>query len=133
MDDRAGPPDSVNVVGGRASMIAAGVAGAGVMARNAFSKLRRGKKADDSAEALEDDAVDSVLTDHDLPDSDRERVLGWARNDVRARLYNRLVNIANTSFAERTESETNSVLAIAYAMKVKRIQAIAASLGARPL
>lgn len=39
---------------------------------------------------LEDAAISEVLAAHDLPATDRSRLLGWGRGEIRAQLYNNL-------------------------------------------
>lgn len=47
---------------------------------------------------LEKEAVDEVLAAHGLPPSDRQKVLAFARDDVRAAIYIRLLEIFDTVF-----------------------------------
>lgn len=54
-----------------ASMIAAGVAGVGVMARGAFGRLKRGKKVE-LPEMVEDDSTDGDLDVHESTAADAD-------------------------------------------------------------
>ena len=46
-----------------------------------------GSEVGASLERLQDQAVENTLADHGLPESDREAVLGWARDDADAELW----------------------------------------------
>ena len=55
--------------------------------------------------ALEQQAVDEVLLTHALPATDKELVLTWGRDRVRAQLFTDLVNIIDKAAAARTANE----------------------------
>lgn len=55
--------------------------------------------------ALERQAIDEVLTLHGLPAADKDRLLAWARDRVRAQLFAKLVDIINKPATERTANE----------------------------
>src|SRR5581483_1107772 len=56
-------------------------------------------------QALETQAIDEVLHNHGLPDSERANVITWARALVRAQLFTHLVQIINKASADRTADE----------------------------
>ncbi|HXG20905.1 MAG TPA: PKD domain-containing protein [Methylomirabilota bacterium] len=55
--------------------------------------------------ALERQAIDDVLTLHGLPAADKDRLLAWGRDRVRAQLFAKLVDIINKPATERTANE----------------------------
>jgi len=56
-------------------------------------------------DALERQAIDDVLTLHGLPAADKDRLLAWGRDRVRAQLFAKLVKIINTAATARTADE----------------------------
>ena len=58
-----------------------------------------------AVQAFETNAVDEVLTDHDLPSSDADAVLSWGRADVRAQEWTDLSAIINESPASRSAGD----------------------------
>ena len=56
----------------------------------------------DAMRAFEDQAVDAVLTDHDLRPADRDDVLSYARHDAEAEMFALMVQALETNQADRT-------------------------------
>ena len=77
----------------------------------------------DTLTALEDQAVQDVLALHQLPETDADKVLGYARNDVRAMLFSRLVDMAALDPAERTDEQQSLVDAFAESIRDRRVLA----------
>ena len=53
----------------------------------------------DSLRRLQDKAVTNTLADHGLPESDRDAVLSWGRDDAEAELWALIVEAIDTSEA----------------------------------
>ena len=62
-----------------------------------------------SVRRLEEQAVGATLRQHDLPPSDRDAVLSWARADALANLWTLLTRAAGTAEAERTVDQQRAV------------------------
>ena len=63
----------------------------------------------DSLRRLQDKAVANTLADHQLPASDRDAVLSWARADAQAELWALVVEALSTPAGERTADQQNVV------------------------
>ncbi|MBV9582393.1 MAG: hypothetical protein JO057_27725, partial [Chloroflexi bacterium] len=72
---------------------------------------------------LENQAIDGVLALHQLPASDRDRVLGWARSDVRAYLFANLLAAYRKPASDRTPDEATAIAGLTKAVRQKRIDA----------
>jgi hypothetical protein len=58
-----------------------------------------------AVQAFETNAVNEVLTDHDLPSSDSNAVLAWGRDDVRAQEWSDLDKIISEPAASRSSND----------------------------
>lgn len=74
---------------------------------------------------IEEAAILDVMELHELPDTDRDKVIFFARNDVRAMIFTRLVSIAQKDTSARSADEQQVVDAYAEAIKDRRIVAAA--------
>jgi hypothetical protein len=72
---------------------------------------------------LESRAIDAVLDLNHLPDSDRGRVLTWARNDVRAMLFTNLVEAYKKEPGKRDADEAAAVTRLTQTLRDKRVTA----------
>jgi hypothetical protein len=62
-----------------------------------------------SLQKLEDQAVQTTISDHNLSADDADAVRSWGRADAEAELYILLVKAINTSAASRTADQQNAV------------------------
>jgi hypothetical protein len=72
---------------------------------------------------LENQAIDAVLALHQLPASDRNRVLAWARDEVRATLFANLVGAYKKPADQRSADEATALAGLTRAVRQKRGQA----------
>ena len=72
--------------------------------------------------SLENQALDDLLTLHDLPAVDRSRLLGWQRNELRAALYDKLLGVIKKAPSARPDGEIAALNALATRLKQKRIE-----------
>jgi hypothetical protein len=75
------------------------------------------------ANALEAEAVNELLTAHQLPSSDKNRLLGWERNLIRAQLFNKIVGYILKAPETRTASEQFFVTKLTELVKARRVLA----------
>jgi hypothetical protein len=59
----------------------------------------------DAMRAFESEAINQVLTDHDLPATDRDAVLSYARGDAEANLWALVLQSLRTAPADRSEHQ----------------------------
>ncbi|MBV9327273.1 MAG: hypothetical protein JO352_26290 [Chloroflexi bacterium] len=78
---------------------------------------------------LENQAIDAVLALHQLPAGDRDRVLAWARNDVRAALFANLIVAYKKPADQRTADEAAAVARLTQAVRQKRVDAADVAIG----
>ncbi len=72
---------------------------------------------------VEAQAIDDLLAMHQLPASDKDRVIGWERDAIRALIYTRLMEMIQKDPAERTQTEQDIVDQMAEIVKQRRIAA----------
>ena len=57
---------------------------------------------------LSDQAIQNTLDDHQLPASDHDAALSWARDDAEAELWGLIVEAINTSAGQRTTDQQHA-------------------------
>ncbi len=72
---------------------------------------------------LENQVLDALLNAHQLPAADRNRLLGWQRNEMRALIYDKLLGVIKKAPGARTADEQAAVNAFAARIKQKRVDA----------
>src|SRR5205085_774717 len=72
---------------------------------------------------LEDPAINDLLKAHRLPWSDKQRLLGWERNLIRAGVLERIVAIIKKNPAERTAGEQTVFSELTKLVKARRVLA----------
>ena len=77
---------------------------------------------------LEAQAIDALLALHQLPASDRARVLTWARDDVRAMLFENLIAAYKKDPGQRSADETAAIAGLTKAVRDKRVRAATVAL-----
>ncbi|MCW5971368.1 MAG: hypothetical protein KIT57_22905, partial [Blastocatellales bacterium] len=75
------------------------------------------------ANALEAEAVDELLAAHQLPSTDKDRLLGWERNLIRAQIFNKIVGYILKAPETRTASEQFFVAKLTELVKARRVLA----------
>lgn len=78
--------------------------------------------------ALEDQVINELLTAHQLPSADRNRLLEWERNLIRAALFNKLLGFISKDPNTRTVSEQFLVTKLTDLVKQRRILSATKSL-----
>ncbi|QQS46520.1 MAG: hypothetical protein IPM66_21890 [Acidobacteriota bacterium] len=71
--------------------------------------------------ALENQVIGDLLTAYQLPSTDRNRLLRWERNLIRAGLFDKLLGLINKSPGTRTASEQALVDALTGMVRQRRI------------
>lgn len=89
------------------------------LADRIFQKCPLGAR--DVEQALEDQAINDVLDFYQLPATDRSRVLREGRNEIRAMLFTRLLELIKKQ--SPTTSEQQALAALAARLKQKRVDA----------
>jgi hypothetical protein len=72
--------------------------------------------------SITSDSITGVLTDHLLPDSDRDKILHFARGSVRARFFAELIVIIQKAPHERTPADDELVDYYAHELQALRIE-----------
>ncbi len=70
---------------------------------------------------LENQVINDLLTAYQLPSTDRNRLLRWERNLIRAGLFDKLLGLINKNPATRTASEQSLVDALTGMVRQRRI------------
>ncbi|MDX2040709.1 MAG: FG-GAP-like repeat-containing protein [Acidobacteriota bacterium] len=71
--------------------------------------------------ALETEAINGLLSLHNLPASDRSRLVNWERNKIRAALFEKLSISIQKNPAQRTANEQGYVTAMTSLVKARRV------------
>lgn len=82
----------------------------------------RGALYPEVSEILTEQAIDGVLTAHQLPEADRDLVMDYARGSVRAHLFGWLTELFATPEEERTDDENAFVLGYARDLRDLRVR-----------
>ena len=69
--------------------------------------------------SLESAALDDLLNVHQLPPSDRGRLMGWGRGNVISRIYARLLEVLRKAPSEQTPAEQAAIAAFADFVKAR--------------
>ena len=77
---------------------------------NGGAMLAGGPAVAESLQALEEQAIEGVMADHQLPASDYDAVKSWGRTEAQARLWDLVVEAINTPAADRTVDQQNAVV-----------------------
>ena len=73
--------------------------------------------------SLENKALDELLDVHQLPPTDRGRLMGWERGELRAHIYGQLLEAIKKAPRERIDSEKAAMNTLAESVKSKRVEA----------
>jgi hypothetical protein len=73
--------------------------------------------------SLENKALDELLDVHQLPPTDRGRLMGWERGELRAHIYGQLLNVIKKAPGARTDVEKAALNTLAERVKSKRVEA----------
>jgi hypothetical protein len=93
------------------------------------TRIFQGCPIDAAAEyRLEASAIDRVLALNHLPASERARVLQWARSEVRAMLFNELIESYKQTPSRRSPDDAAFVTAVTNAVRLKRVNAATVAL-----
>jgi hypothetical protein len=76
---------------------------------NVGAKAAAGPEIAAALDRLEDQAIASTLADHQLPDSDRDAVLSWAREDAQLALWGLISEAISTPAGDRTTDQQLAV------------------------
>lgn len=89
------------------------------MSDRIFQKCQLGVRSVE--QELEDEAIDDVLTTHQLPRTERDTLLKYGRNEIRARIYAHLIELINKQ--SPTADEQTVLDNLAAAIKKERVNA----------
>ena len=81
----------------------------------------------DSLRNLEQAAIDQVIELHGLPESDRNAVQSWGRDEALGTLYVLLMDAARTDADDRTEDQENAVAWLTAATQRRAVRAAEAA------